>query len=148
MQRSTYDCLPVDVRISHLSVPIVSIYNLCLEDYVDYGDHVFNSSMISSKVQEFLSNALGMSFVTNCSWWSRISSWWCKGRNGSQISILIGLLPSIITWALCHRRCLLRMEDETFDVIVVICMIRDYIFYISQQIHSVSHLSSIDRSIL
>lgn len=102
--------------------------------------------MILSQVWKFFSNALGIFFVANCSWWSKTSFWWLKGRSSSQVGIITGLqLPSIITWTpKCHH-CLVRMAGETFDAIVVIRIIRGNIIDISQLIHSVSHLSSIDR---
>ncbi|XP_022852508.1 uncharacterized protein LOC111374112 [Olea europaea var. sylvestris] len=69
-------------------------------------------------------------------------------KNASQRGILIGLLPSLITWKLWGRRCMARMEEIRESTEEVWLKIKVWLCLLVGEIVKVSKLSKIDNELL
>ncbi|CAI9774048.1 unnamed protein product [Fraxinus pennsylvanica] len=93
-------------------IALVLRCDCCDKEQVETLDHVLNSGDIAKAVWKWASMALGVHYLEAQSWWTRVNRWFTCAKYVSQREILIGLLPSLITWKLWGRRCKARMEGN------------------------------------
>ncbi|CAI9759581.1 unnamed protein product [Fraxinus pennsylvanica] len=111
-------------------------------------DHVLNSGDIAKTVWKWASVALGVHYLEGQSWWSRVNRWFTCAKKVSQRGILIGLLPSLITWKLWGRRCKARIEGNRESVEKVWFAIKAWLRLLADDIVKVSKLSNTDHEFL
>ncbi|XP_040998661.1 uncharacterized protein LOC121244564 [Juglans microcarpa x Juglans regia] len=74
--------------------------------------------------------------------------WFNCAKRSSHRGILIGIIPSIITWRLWARQCKARMEGVQLSIDSVWMEIKFWIHHVSENLLKVTSLSSTDRKLL
>ncbi|KAF8405073.1 hypothetical protein HHK36_009970 [Tetracentron sinense] len=145
--KSRYDCLPVDENICRVGIQLASKCDCCVFGQGESQDHVLSSSEFAGKVWALAEAALGISVVPH-SWWSRVFQWWSYSKNSTTRGTLIGILPCVITWRLCLRRCKARMEGIQETVEGVWLAVKACLRNISGCMKKHGEVSSVDMAML
>ncbi|KAG2686113.1 hypothetical protein I3760_10G162100 [Carya illinoinensis] len=81
-------------------------------------------------------------------WKEQINFWFRRASKSSQLRIVFGLIPSIISWKIWDMRCKARYEDKYYTVEEVWQAIKYWIRNIMQLTMRVSNISNKDVDIL
>ncbi|XP_042952180.1 uncharacterized protein LOC122289263 [Carya illinoinensis] len=108
--KAWFRSLPVDMRITDMGIALVSRCDCYASGSLEALDHVLSSGKVARAVWEKAAVMLGVRCMGFSSWRARISAWFCCAKRCFQRGILVGLLPSLITWRMWLRRCKARME--------------------------------------
>ena len=101
---------------------------------------------IAEQVWRCASLALGIG-VQSRTWAHRVEAWMACAKRGTQKGILVGLLPSVITWKLWHRRCQARMEGVQSSAMEVWRAVRIWLGILANGLHA-KKVSKVDAQVL
>ncbi|XP_042983381.1 uncharacterized protein LOC122312796 [Carya illinoinensis] len=111
-------------------------------------DHVLGSGQFARSVWCRVSAELDILFVPQQRWRERVYAWFSRASRQSQLGMLLGLVPVIVTWRLWKRRCTARMEGKHEKLEVVWRSVMYWIRYVLKKIGTVKKLSKRDIDIL
>ncbi|CAI9756903.1 unnamed protein product [Fraxinus pennsylvanica] len=146
--KAKFNCLSVDSRMRSTGVALASRCDCCDTRQVETLDNVLNSGNIAKIVWKWASLALGVHYLEAQLWWTRVNRWFTRAKKVSQRVILIGLLPSLITWKLWGRRCKARMEGNRESAEEVWFAIKAWLRLLVEDIVKVSKLSNTNHEFL
>ncbi|KAG2722809.1 hypothetical protein I3760_02G143800 [Carya illinoinensis] len=121
MWKAYYNCLSVDDQIKRIGIPTASRCNCCSQGHTEDLNHVLCSGDIAKKIWRLAAINLGVHMGTFQTWKEQINFWFRRAGKSSQLRIVFGILPSIISWTLWEWRCKARFEAKE-DTIESICI--------------------------
>ncbi|XP_042942730.1 uncharacterized protein LOC122276903 [Carya illinoinensis] len=110
MWKAMKGCLRVGDMISKIGIPMVSKCECCEEGKLEDLDHVLAIGKTPKALWNKVSTQVGMPFDPEKKWKEKIHLWFRRAGKSSQKGLLIGLIPSILTWSLWLWQCKARME--------------------------------------
>ncbi|KAG2685816.1 hypothetical protein I3760_10G143300 [Carya illinoinensis] len=140
--------LPVDMRITDMGVALASRCDCCARGSLEMLDHVLCSGDVAKAVWEKATVTLGVRCMGFSSWRARVSAWFSCAKRSSQREILVGLIPSLITWRLWLRRCKARMESMYESLEAIWISVKFWLSQISENITKCNRLSATDNNLL
>ncbi|KAG2701736.1 hypothetical protein I3760_06G058100 [Carya illinoinensis] len=102
--KAWHRALSVDDRLRRVGIPIVSEFDCCCVGHYEDINHVLFEGDFPRKIWLTFSNLFGLPMGRN--WEQHVSSWFRHAKSSSQVGVIVGLMPVIITWRLWRRRCL------------------------------------------
>ncbi|XP_042986314.1 uncharacterized protein LOC122314764 [Carya illinoinensis] len=116
--KAWHRALSVDDRLRCVGISIVSKCDCCSIGHYEDINHVLFEGDFPKKIWLTFSNLFGLPMGRN--WEQHVSSWFRRAKSSSQVGVIMGLMPVIITWRLWRRRCLARMEGslESYDTVI------------------------------
>ena len=112
MWKAIHNCLSVDEKIRNTGIPIVSKCNCCLMGHSEDLNHVLCNGDIARKIWHLAAVNLGVHMGVFLTWNDQINFWFRRAGKSSQIRLIFGLLPSIVSWKLWDWRCKARYENK------------------------------------
>jgi len=117
MWKAWYNALSVDDRLCRIGVPIVSRCDYCNQGNYEDQNHVLFQGNFANRVWRYCGANFGLPVGGN--WKETVEAWFRRANSSTQVGILVGLLPSFLSWHLWRRGCVARMEGrlESFRVV-------------------------------
>ncbi|XP_035549712.1 uncharacterized protein LOC118349411 [Juglans regia] len=146
MWKAWYMAFSVDHHLRRIGIPITSRCDCCANGHFEDQNHVLFAGDIANYTWCYFGAYLGIPIGQN--WKDTVKRWFRRANNSSQVGIILGILPVIITWRLWRRRCLARMEGRFEPVSEIIHSVSRWISLICRDMHASSHISSFDLQVL
>ncbi|XP_041009412.1 uncharacterized protein LOC121253465 [Juglans microcarpa x Juglans regia] len=138
--------LSVDDRLRCIGIPIVSRCDCCHEDKYEDQNHVLFEGEFAKELWHYYGATFGLPL--GLTWREMAIIWFRRAPSVSQVGLIVGLLPSIITWHLWRRICTARMEGSIQSISSVWLSIRSWMRLVSRDMKKVSKCSRHDLQIL
>ncbi|XP_035541522.1 uncharacterized protein LOC118344586 [Juglans regia] len=148
MWKALHNCLSVDDKIKNIGIPFVSKCNCCARGHMEDLNHVLCNGDFARQIWRLAANQLGVHMGVFLTWKEQINFWFRRAGKSSQLKIIFGILPSIVSWKIWDRRCKARFEDRVDSVQTVWHVIKIWIRQIISLVMRVSRISSHDVAIL
>ncbi|XP_042964017.1 uncharacterized protein LOC122298309 [Carya illinoinensis] len=148
MWKAYHNCLSVDEKIKRIGIPIVSKCNCCARGHLEDLNHVLCTGDFARRMWRLAATHLGVHMGVFHTWKEQINFWFRRAGKSSQLRIIFGILPSIISWQLWNRRCKARVEDKVDSVQSVWYVVKLWIRRIMPLFMKVSRISNLDVDIL
>lgn len=110
--------LSVDDRLRRIGIPLVSKCDCCNRGHIEDINHVLFEGEFPHRVWSFFGSLIGIPLGRT--WKQNAEIWFRRASSSSQVGVIVGIIPIIITWRLWRRRCLARMEGilESHNTVV------------------------------
>ncbi|KAG6702808.1 hypothetical protein I3842_07G054300 [Carya illinoinensis] len=122
--------------------------NCCQEGHTEDLNHVLCTGEFARHVWRLAASHLGVHMASFYTWTEQINFWFRRASKSSQVRIIFGILPSIISWKLWERRCKARYEEKANTVESVWHAIKLWLRRVVDQVMKVSSVSTRDIDIL
>ncbi|KAJ0088691.1 hypothetical protein Patl1_32423 [Pistacia atlantica] len=148
MWKARFNGLALDSRVQRLGIPLASRCNYCAQGHIETLNHVLCNGSIAAEVWKKAAIMLGMNYVQGLPWWLTVMQWFNAATKSSHRGVLLGLIPSIISWRLWRCRCKARMENSAESAKSVWLAVRVWIRKISSLMVKQVAISARDEVIL
>lgn len=91
---------------------MVSKCDCCMGRGYEDINHVLFAGDFAQQFWRKCAQAFGFPFRENVAWKENMKLWFRRASKSSQMGVILGVFPTIITWKLWSRRCKLRMEGH------------------------------------
>lgn len=91
---------------------------------------------------------MGVNYLPALNWWQRVIFWFRCAKKISQMGVIIGLLPILISWKLWRWRCLAKMVGKKESPESVWISIKKWLSLIYGRINKAVSVSRLDGEIL
>ncbi|KAJ0086550.1 hypothetical protein Patl1_07518 [Pistacia atlantica] len=148
MWKARFNGLALDSRVQRLGIPLASRCNCCAQGHIETLNHVLCNGSIAAEVWKKAAIMLGMNYAQGLPWWLTVMQWFNGATKSSHRGVLLGLIPSIISWRLWRCRCKARMENSSESAESVWLAVRVWIRKISSLMVKQWPISARDEVIL
>ncbi|KAF5468900.1 hypothetical protein F2P56_013011 [Juglans regia] len=134
--------------IRTIGIQLASRCNCCAIGHTESLNHVLCNGSIASAVWRWAAITLGIHHVDGMPWWTTVMHWFSVAKKSSHRGILIGTIPSVITWRLWMRHCKARMENYSESALDVCLAVKVWLQRISSLMVKHWTISARDEAIL
>ncbi|XP_042956358.1 uncharacterized protein LOC122292186 [Carya illinoinensis] len=148
MWKAHHNCLSVDAKIKNVGVPLASKCHCCSRGRMEDLNHVLCTGEVARQVWRMAAIQLGVHMGVFQTWHEQVNFWFRRAKKSSQVRIIFGILPSIVSWKLWEWRCKARYDGKVSKVEVVWQAITFWLRRIMHLFMRVSNISTHDIAIL
>ncbi|KAF5447364.1 hypothetical protein F2P56_032920 [Juglans regia] len=146
MWKVWHGALIVDDKIRWIGIPLASKCSCCKQGKYEDINHVLFEGEVAGGIWKKCGALLGL--PVGRLWRETCLSWFRRASNSSQIGVILGLLPIIISWRLWGRRCSARMENKVETSQVVWLSIKHWVSVLGQGLAKFKKFNQNDSYIL
>ncbi|KAG2713072.1 hypothetical protein I3843_04G149000 [Carya illinoinensis] len=115
---------------------------------VEDRDHVLCKGMVASAIWCRATDLLSVPCMAFDDWWERCKMWFTCAKKKMQRGVLIGIMPTLISWRLWKWRCDAQMQGRYDSMEVIWFSIKYWLVVFLSKLLKVKALSSFDRKLL
>ncbi|KAG2685838.1 hypothetical protein I3760_10G144400 [Carya illinoinensis] len=146
--KAWHNSLSVDDRLRRIGIPVVLKCSCCAEGGYEDVNHILYSGNFAQKIWRKYANSFGLPFREYITWKENLNLWFRRASRSSQMGVIMGILPTVITWKLWTRRCRSRMEGYVESMEEVWFVVRLWLMRLLKETSSFRKLANEDKEIL